>query len=182
MKKVLPKKTLSSTKGFTLVELLVVVAIIAILGAIGVSVFSGARQSANDGRRKSEIKSIADAIEASKDYSTRTYKYTLADANKDFPRGIPDDPTVSRSYCIAVNNTSPYTAIASPSANWTGACNLAQPTGAGTNFLSFSTGINNALNTDAPTLGLDDGGIRAWVICASLERGSSPYCLSSLER
>ena len=66
MKKFLPK-SIKNTSGFTLVELLVVVAIIAVLAVIGFAVFSGLTSRGNDARRRADLKSIADAMEAAKE-------------------------------------------------------------------------------------------------------------------
>ncbi|MCL5783893.1 MAG: prepilin-type N-terminal cleavage/methylation domain-containing protein [Patescibacteria group bacterium] len=161
--------------GFTLVELLVVVAIIAILGAIGISVFSGARQSATDGRRKSEIKSIADAIESSKDYTNRTYTYSATDSAKDFPRGLPDDPSGTRNYCIATYATN-YSTPSACTTNWTSGCpnttNCPGTPSTGYQPLTSALASGGSLTTAQ----------KAWTVCAALDRGSQPYCLSSLER
>lgn len=51
------------TFGFTLLELLVVMAIIGILAAIGIASFSGVQAKARDARRKSDIESFARALE-----------------------------------------------------------------------------------------------------------------------
>ena len=61
-------------KGFTLIELMVVIAIIAILTSIGYSVYSGAQKSALDSRRKADIDAIAKAYEAN--YNPTKNKYT----------------------------------------------------------------------------------------------------------
>ncbi len=50
-------------KGFTLIELLVVIAIIAILSVIGFTVFTNAQKGARDSKRRSDIDSIAKALE-----------------------------------------------------------------------------------------------------------------------
>jgi len=57
------RKNLVSVKGFTLIELLVVISIIGIL--LGLSVFGlqGARQSARDGSRKSNLELIRSGLE-----------------------------------------------------------------------------------------------------------------------
>jgi len=54
---------LTLRNGFTLLELLVVLAIIAILIAIGVAAFSAAQLRARDAQRKSDLKTIASALE-----------------------------------------------------------------------------------------------------------------------
>jgi len=53
-----------SRSGFTLVELLVVVAIIAVLSVIGITIFTGVQKNARDARRRADIGSISKALEA----------------------------------------------------------------------------------------------------------------------
>lgn len=62
MKKFLPK-TLNNPHGFTLVELLVVITIIAILSVVGITVFSGTQKSARNARRQADIDAITKALE-----------------------------------------------------------------------------------------------------------------------
>lgn len=54
-------------KGFTLIELMVVVSIIAVLAVIGLTVFTGLQRSARDAKRKADIEAIATALEIYKD-------------------------------------------------------------------------------------------------------------------
>lgn len=52
-----------SQNGFTLVELLVVISIIAILSVIGITIFAGAQKSARNSKRISDMKAISLALD-----------------------------------------------------------------------------------------------------------------------
>ena len=60
-------------KGYTLLELLVVIGIIIILIAIGASSYSTAQAKARDAKRKGDLKSISNALEQY--YSVCNYVY-----------------------------------------------------------------------------------------------------------
>ncbi len=63
VKKFLPKFKFYHS-GFTLVELLVVITIIAILSTIGITIFSGTQVAARDGKRRADVDAISNALEA----------------------------------------------------------------------------------------------------------------------
>jgi prepilin-type N-terminal cleavage/methylation domain-containing protein len=65
-------------RGFTLVELLIVIAILAILSAVGVSNFQSARIKARDVSRKSDLQTVSKSLEA---YVNDHRAYPLSDAN-----------------------------------------------------------------------------------------------------
>ncbi len=50
-------------RGFTIVELLIVIVVIAILAAITIVAFNGVQQRARDAKRQSDVKTIAKALE-----------------------------------------------------------------------------------------------------------------------
>ena len=56
-------KILGLKKGFTLVELLIVVAIIGILSTLLMANFIGVRQRARDAQRKADLRQIQSALE-----------------------------------------------------------------------------------------------------------------------
>lgn len=100
MKKFLPKIA-SNQHGFTLVELLVVISIIAILSVIGLTIFTGVQKNARDAKRRGDIEAISKALETRYNSATATYP---AIAAGDFSSGaIPTDP-LGGSY-IGVPNT-----------------------------------------------------------------------------
>ncbi len=96
----MPKKNFNKTnsKGFTLLELLVVISIIGLLVAIGVASFITAQRKGRDARRKSDVKSIQDGFEQyfsanSNNYATAAQGCTYMFRDGDiFPGGEPTDP------------------------------------------------------------------------------------------
>jgi general secretion pathway protein G len=53
----------SKKSGFTMIELLVVIVILGILSVIGLGSFSASQQKARDSRRKTDLRTIGDALE-----------------------------------------------------------------------------------------------------------------------
>ena len=113
-------------KGFTLVELLVVIAIIALLSTLSVVALNSARAKARDARRLSDIKQIRTALDMYFD-SNLTYPANCAGlgsssncmcltsngwatsgcAGTIFMQKVPKDPgTYSYDYTVDVNGTS----------------------------------------------------------------------------
>lgn len=148
--------------GFTLVELLVVISIIAILSTVGVATFNVAQQSARDGRARSDVTNIAKSIETSRSsdpvVGVVSYTYSAANYNSDFKTV----PTGKNAYCIRTGSST----VADPTAQdvWTTSCPGSDPTAG---WSSVSSGIS---------------AVTYWKICTYLERSTSPLCITSLSQ
>lgn len=166
MKTLLPASTKlsvnKSSKGFTLMELLVVISIIAIMAAIGFTVFNNAQRNARDARRRSEVDSIAKALEIKKVPNATTYSVL---APTDFVNGVIPVDTTTAKYCVAESTTSTV-----PGAPTTWATTDACPT--------EPTGYN-AVSGSAPA-----ATAVSWRVCTLLENGTGAppsYCKSSAQ-
>ena len=117
MKSFLPNIKNSSSKGFTLIELMVTVAIIAIIATVAIALFTNAQASARNGKRLAELESLANALEQNKTNTGVSPGYQLF-ATTQFAGGvIPATDPQGYMYCIVANS-----AQANP-ATWTsGGC------------------------------------------------------------
>ncbi|MEN6625114.1 MAG: prepilin-type N-terminal cleavage/methylation domain-containing protein [Candidatus Sumerlaeia bacterium] len=101
--------------GFTLIELLIVVAIIAILAAIAIPNFMLAQTRAKISRVKSDLRTIATAVEAY-GVDNSVYPYPLDHANNALTRV--HELTTPISYLISVSMTDPFPQRDAPAAYW----------------------------------------------------------------
>lgn len=149
------------SSGFTLIELMVVITIIAIIAAVGLIVYSGITKRARDQRRIADVNQIATALE--KGYKSGSYQPILT---SDFQNAvIPADPATNKvncgtgaakacDYCLYVGNG------ASPAENSGGS--------AGT------CGANGTISGSVVIPNLPAAGTTVWLLCANLETNSGP--------
>ncbi len=100
------KNKINSKKGFTLVELLVVIAIIAILSVTAYVALSGQTGKARDSRRQQDLSSIQTAVELYFVNNNSEYPKTLDDLKENEMREIPTDPSTGEVYIYATE--APY--------------------------------------------------------------------------
>ena len=112
-------------KGFTLVEIMVVVAIIAVLVSLAIPNVLRARMTANESAAKANIQSIATAYETYANSNNGSYPVSQAallpaslggSANPPYLHAAYDGQTISGYiYSLTFNSTSTYTITATPS-------------------------------------------------------------------
>jgi len=91
-------------RGFTLLELLIVIGLIGILISIAAVSYSSAQKRSRDARRMQDVKAVSDAMEQYYADSGGTYptsEVLLTTDNKYLPAGMPKDPKTSLDYTIA---------------------------------------------------------------------------------
>lgn len=165
MKKSLP--TLR-TSGFTLIELMVVISIIAILAVVGFGTYQGVQGSARDTRKLAEINVLAKNIESTKGVTTQNYYYTPAKFFTDYPGSGLLDPKFSTGYCLKLDAS----AITKP-ANWVPANDSPCPDTTWTALINSSSGtppVWAAGSWTAPTAN------SYFMVCAAAERGTDALC------
>jgi prepilin-type N-terminal cleavage/methylation domain-containing protein len=113
---------MKTKKGFTLLEMLVVVGIIAVLVSIGISSYSTAQKKSRDAKRKSDLKAIQNALEQY--YSICGYTYPAPSSGR-VPTSItctnpattimptvPVDPRTGTRYTMSQTSSTDYTICA----------------------------------------------------------------------
>ncbi len=96
-------KTVLTKSGFTLVELMVVISIIAILATIGLTVYTQAQKSARDAKRQQDLQEIQKALEqyyaVNQNYSSVASIYSISNFGSYFAAGaVPTDTQTTSNY------------------------------------------------------------------------------------
>lgn len=98
--------------GFTLMELLIVIAIIGVLASLAAVSYSSAQRRARDSQRQSDLKAIQNALEQY--YADHDGNYpigcdTIADETDYLPEGVlPQDPKLGANYIFGTCDASQY--------------------------------------------------------------------------
>ncbi len=107
-------QTIKSQKGFTLVELLVVILILGVLTMISLPVYVSAVQSTQQGTANANARALAAAVR-SKAISSGTFDTRVADYAADMGGSLPVNPCTNSTsgYTITTNsNSATVTAVA----------------------------------------------------------------------
>ncbi len=160
-------------KGFTLVELLVVITIIAIISTVAIVVYGNIQADARDAKRKSELETIATVLEVNKSAAGGNYNPLLASmfGGLVFPGGVTSEALDPQGYpyCIAMSSNT-FTPAILP-ANLSGVSGWVNTPGM-TDCPATPTGWSKLSGTEPPTSTV------SWTICTRLENQSTPmaYC------
>lgn len=151
----LPTST-SSNKGFTLVEILVAITIVAVLAAVGIVIFGGVQSKARDSRRSQDLEAIVNALEGKRQAGS-IYYAALIDG--DFASGsVPVDPRVAtQKYCMWGTTTVPPVA------------SIAKPVATAVNWTDCTGPTADYTAAVAPGVPADVTKVTSWTVCAKQE-------------
>lgn len=137
---------MTTKKGFTLIEILVVIALIGVLSGLLIVSFQGVRKSARDGKRKADIEQIRAGLEmcrqqsAAKTYPQGNGTVYSSGCSAYIPQSL-NDPLAGYQYAYSSITKDTYTLCAylegeTISSNCSGSCTGCNPT---TNTCNYKT-------------------------------------------
>lgn len=85
-------------RGFTLMELLIVIAIIGILISISTVAYTSAQKKSRDSRRRSDLKALSSGFEQYYADNSSNYPATCSLSTTYMPNGMPADPKTGTAY------------------------------------------------------------------------------------
>lgn len=91
-------KKSEKSQGFTLFELLIVIAIIGIIIAVATASYSSVQQKSRDSRRRNDLKAMQNALEQYYSDNNSAYIATCDPGTTYLPSGVPTDPKHSTAY------------------------------------------------------------------------------------
>lgn len=168
--------TAKKNLGFTLVELMIAITIVAILATIGLTVYTNSQKSARDAKRRSDINAIANALEISRDQNSNLYPAQIT-ANMFSGGTIPYDPLAS-----GTNQINSYSCGTRSGSGYNSGCWYCYSTnyrGKGvtnSTYCSDPDGYIPDNNWDSMSGAALGNGPSSWIICANLENNPGYYC------
>jgi len=115
-----------SVSGFTLVEMLVVMAVIAILMTMGMAAYGSTQKSARDARRRADVKQMQNALEQHFTTNQSAYSNGCSQLASLMQNGRPLDPLTGQQ--IGCTTTSSTYCVYAELENETGNCNVSGST------------------------------------------------------
>jgi general secretion pathway protein G len=89
--KLINKKRINFNRGFTFIEILVVVTIIGVLASIGIVSYQSVNEKSRDNKRKADIESIRSALEMYR-ADNGNYPVSLSSLETDYIQNLPTPP------------------------------------------------------------------------------------------
>lgn len=112
-------------KGFTILELLIVIAVIGVLVGIAMPRFKGIQDEGNIAKAKGDLRTLQTAMESYLMHNSNAFPTTLTTLTTASPQiisSVPKDPFTSGSEYVLVKGTAPYYTIYSVGPARNGSC------------------------------------------------------------
>lgn len=183
MRKLLPK-TANNPRGFTLIELMIVITIMAILAIIAIAIYTGLQARARNAKRQGEVKALADGFEVNKIATALAYPQAIQPAW--FPGGVIPSNVAGDipHYVVLYTDTLACSIQAPTTAQWN--YNRTVPAPSGATPVAPCADIPGVLDVVGGTTALSaTTPIYTFLVCAMLESEvigvttGIPFCIPS---